>query len=60
MNNSDEAKKDLKDYFKYMMNTELYLNQLIAIEEKYGVFGGTPQMVSEEISSHIAALEQGQ
>ncbi len=50
---SEEASKDLKDYFKYMQHTGTYLRQLIAIEEKYYCYGGTPQMVSEEISSYI-------
>ena len=50
---SEEASKDLKDYFKYMIDTDLYLNKLIAIEQKYYCYGGSPQMVSEEISSYI-------
>lgn len=50
---SDEAKEDLKNYHSYMMNTELNLDKLIKIEEKYYCFGGTPQMVSQEISSYI-------
>ena len=49
----EEASRDLKNYFKYMRHTEVYLKQLIAIEDKYDCYGGTPQMVSEEISKYI-------
>lgn len=52
---SEEAKQDLSDYFCLMKNTSSNKNleKLIDIECKYGVYGGTPQMVSEEISKFI-------
>lgn len=51
---SEEAKQDLQNYNRWMVeNTELYLYQLIAIEEKYFCYGLPPQKVAEEISSYI-------
>ena len=50
---STDARKDLHDYFNYMKNTDVNLDKLIDIEEKYNCYGGSPEMVSIEISDHI-------
>ena len=44
---ADEIENDLKRYFKFMMNGNI--DGCIAIEEKYGLFGATPEMVTTEL-----------
>ncbi len=49
----EEARHDLRTYNSLMQNTELNIEGLICIEEKYGVYGFPPQLVAAEIGSYI-------
>ena len=51
----EEAKQDLSDYFSCIRNSQsnYHLNKAIEIEQKYEMYGGTPEIVSAEISKYI-------
>lgn len=53
--NADEIEKDLNLYFKYMMNGNV--DGCIAIEEKYYLFGETPETVTAVLRALIGKAQ---
>ena len=50
----EEIQKDIKLYFKFMVGGNV--DGCISIEEKYGMFGGSPEMVTTHMRELIEKL----